>query len=148
MPMFEKGPVKMRFVVEIDTETISHLTLRFPELNFFHLCSTFFTVFTLLSSERKAGEAWTPCSKPILFQKSIELERKGTSIQNCFILYVPWMMLNSIYQTNLLELKCKHKRHTISYTYRHFMSTIRSAEICSRICVYRVHFSVHVRLVW
>jgi len=87
MPMFGKGPVKMRFVVEIDTETISHVTLRFPHLNLFHLCSTFVTVFTLLLSERKAGEAWTPCSKSIPFQKTTELERKGASIQNCFILY-------------------------------------------------------------
>jgi hypothetical protein len=134
--------------VEIDTEIISHLTLRFPHLNLFHLCFTFVTVFTLLLSERKVGEAWTPCSKSILFLKSIELERNRASFQNCFILYVPWMMLHSIYQTNLHELKRKHSRHTISYTYRHFLSTNRRAEIFRKFCLYCVHFSVHVRLVW
>ena len=39
MPMFEKAPAKMRFVVEIDTETVTHVTLRFPHLNLFNLCS-------------------------------------------------------------------------------------------------------------
>jgi hypothetical protein len=119
-----KGPVKMRFVVEIDTETISLLTLRFPHFNLFHLCTTFVTVFTILLSERNASEAWKPCNKSILFQKSIELERKAASSHNCFILYVrtyrEWCWIQFI-KPILHKLKCKHNRYTISYTHRQFL---------------------------
>jgi len=146
--MFEKGPVKMWFVVGIDTETISHLTLRFTHLNSFHLCSTFVTVFKLLLSERKVGEAWTPCGKSIPFQKSIELERKGLQFKIfSYCTNREWCWIQCI-KPVLHELKCKHNRHTISYTYRHYLSTIRGAEICRRFFVYCVNFSVHVRLVW
>jgi hypothetical protein len=147
MPISKKGPVKMRFVVEIDTETISLLTLRFPHLNLFHLCTTFVTVFTFLLSERKADEAWKPCNKSILFQKSIELKEKRLPVITVsYCTYREWCWIQFI-KPILHELKCKHNRYTILYTYRHFYSAIISVETCRGFCVCCVHILVHIRLV-